>query len=64
VFPIGKYEDLAAGGGVFVGVCTVYCLFEGLFKSVWCVFWYRERCAWPGGVGVGGCTKAGVSGVV
>ncbi len=34
VFPIGKYEDVAAGGGVSVGVCIVYGMFQSLFESV------------------------------
>ena len=38
VLLVGKYEDVAAGGGVSVCVCTVYCLFQGLFESVRCVF--------------------------
>ena len=38
VLPVGKYEDVAARGGVSVGVCILYGLFEGLFESVGCVF--------------------------
>ena len=64
VFPFGKYKDVDAGGGVSVGVCTVYGLFEGLFESVWCVFWYREGCAWPGSVSVGSSAKSVIFGVM
>ena len=64
MFPIGKYEDLAAGGGVSVGVRAVYGLFEGLFESVGCVFREGKGCAWSGRVSVGCSAKAGVFGVM
>ncbi len=38
VLPVGEYEDVAAWGDVFVGVCTVYGSFKSLFESVGCVF--------------------------
>ena len=39
---VGKYEDMAAGGGVSVCVCAVYGLLKSLFEPVRCVF--RECC--------------------
>ncbi len=64
MFPVGKYEDVAARGGVSVGVCTVYGLFKSFFESVGCVFWECEGCAWPGRVSIGCSAKAGIFGVV
>ncbi len=64
VLLVGKYEDVADGGGVSVGVCTVYGLFKSLFESAGCVFWEYRGYAWPGRVSVGCGTKAGIFGVV
>ena len=38
VFPVGKYKDVAAGGGVSVCMRTVDGLFQSLLHSVWCIF--------------------------
>ena len=64
MFPIGNYEDVAAGCRVSVGVCTVDGLFKSLFESVRCVFRECQGCAWPGCLGIRCSPEAGVSGVM
>ena len=64
MLPVGKDEDVAAGGGVFVCVRAIYGLFESLFESVGCVFRQCKGCTWSGRVSVGCSPKAGIFGVV